>query len=101
METGIYYIPLKKHVEHIWPVDVLALPDTSRFKIWMALAQGQFNLDDGEIEFETSLLFEEALSIEFPFINICINFIFNLLWSFLITIDYYFMNIVHLNRFPF
>ena len=64
-----YYVPAKLALESVWPLDAYDISDIAAFdKVWFFPAKVDIDTDAEVLRAETGVLFEEALSIQLPFV---------------------------------
>ncbi len=66
----VYYINLKKQVASVWPQEVLHLPNLEALSsVWLKPATFESNEEGDELYFNTGILFEEPLTVNFGLID--------------------------------
>jgi hypothetical protein len=70
MSITTTYITLEKYLSAYWPHDILEMPDAHALdSVWIGPSGADADSETGDLSFSTSLLFEQALHINFGLID--------------------------------
>ena len=69
LDSDIYFVTLRTQIAAYWPQDILPLPDVDALdKVWLTPSMFTDDEQSEGLIYETTLLFEQALSVDFGFV---------------------------------
>jgi len=69
LDSDIYFVTLRTQIAAYWPQDILPLPSLDALdKVWIAPSMFTDDEQNEKLIYETTLLFEQALGVDFGFV---------------------------------